>query len=293
MSRILAKSKDADIKALYKKYGPKFAVAIDQRGAECLFSESLGGVKLDISRARLGNDVYLPHEVAFHEFGHMIDWLSSGRKGYASSGSRIVDAIDRDWAARIGKTAKRNAAAEFAALAKSDPKEAIREIREQAKKDGMEGVVRLCHEARRANSVNRTGWDAIYARLARDDGFAKAVDSLLKSKAEWALRYNRAELNAQAVADLSKLVNEKTKHSFYDASDVIEGATGIDMPLGAGHGGGYFTSEFYGMENRATEFFAEACSAKVMNDGSLATLRELFPTAIDEFERLVKEILEW
>ena len=293
MARILAKSKDADIKALYRKYGQQFVIASDAAGSDCLFDERLGGVKLDVARARRGDDVHLPHEVAFHEFGHMIDWLSSGRKGFTSSRSRIVEAIDRDWESYITKAAKRGAAKRFEELAEKDPRQAIREVREKAKEIGSRSVVDLCRKARSANRENGTEWRALYLRLIGDDEFSKVVDSLLSSTAEWDVKYNRREINSQVIADLRKRVNDRTKYSLYDASDVIEGATGVPFPLGAGHGGDYFTSEFYGGGNRAAEFFAEACSAKVMNGESLATLVEMFPTAMSEFERVVKEILRW
>ena len=221
----------------------------------------------------------------------MIDWLSSGRKGLTSNGGGIVEYIDNDWASYIGKVAKRKASNKFNDLSKSDPNEAIKLIRERAKKIGERSVVRLRREATRANREYGTGWRTLFVQLMDDKRFAKAVDSLLDSNTRWGLKYNRRELNNLVIVDLKKLVNERTKHSYYDASDVIEGATGVPFPLGAGHGGDYFTDALNGEERRAAEFFAEACSAKVMNDGSLEVLRELFPTAMERFERIVKEVL--
>lgn len=191
MTHILAKSKDADIKALYLKYGPQLVIAVDKPGIGRSFKRKLGGVELDIARVKRGNEVYPYHEVAFHEFGHMIDWLFSGRKGLTSNGSGIVECIDNDWTSYIGKAAKRKASDKFNDLPKNDPSEAIRLIREWAKEIGERSVVRLCREATRANRECGTGWRTLFVRLIDDEQFAKVADSLLDSNARWEPKYNK------------------------------------------------------------------------------------------------------
>lgn len=71
-----------------------------------------------------------------------------------------------------------------------------------------------------------------------------------------------------------------------DVSDVIEGCTGIRYPLGAGHGAGYHKK--YGAT--AAEFFAEVCSAAIANPASFEKLSMIFPNAIDELMKIVKEL---
>lgn len=76
---------------------------------------------------------------------------------------------------------------------------------------------------------------------------------------------------------------------YSDVSDIIEGATGFDYPLGFGHGAAYF-SGVDGEERRATEFFAEACSAKAANGESLEVMSELFPESLAKFDELVERL---
>ena len=71
-----------------------------------------------------------------------------------------------------------------------------------------------------------------------------------------------------------------------DASDVIEGCTSIDYPLGAGHGAAYHFVE----GNTAAEFFAEVCSAAIANEKSFARLKTIFPNAVNEVFDIVKEL---
>lgn len=71
-----------------------------------------------------------------------------------------------------------------------------------------------------------------------------------------------------------------------DVSDVIEGCTGIRYPLGAGHGAGYHKK--YGAT--AAEFFAEVCSAAIANTASFEKLNMIFPNAVAELMKIVKEL---
>lgn len=71
-----------------------------------------------------------------------------------------------------------------------------------------------------------------------------------------------------------------------DVSDVIEGCTGIRYPLGAGHGAAYHKK--YGAT--AAEFFAEVCSAAIANTASFEKLSMIFPNAIAELMKIVKEL---
>lgn len=71
-----------------------------------------------------------------------------------------------------------------------------------------------------------------------------------------------------------------------DASDVIEGCTSIDYPLGAGHGAAYHFVEGH----TAAEFFAEVCSSAIANEKSFARLKTIFPNAVNEVFYIVKEL---
>ena len=69
-------------------------------------------------------------------------------------------------------------------------------------------------------------------------------------------------------------------------SDTIEGCTKVSYPLGAGHGASYHKSN----GDTAAEFFAEACSAAISNPASFETFKFVFPNAVDELEKIVKEL---
>ena len=71
-----------------------------------------------------------------------------------------------------------------------------------------------------------------------------------------------------------------------DTSDVIEGCTSIDYPLGAGHGAAYHFVE----GKTAAEFFAEVCSAAIANEKSFARLKTIFPNAVNDVFDIVKEL---
>lgn len=69
-------------------------------------------------------------------------------------------------------------------------------------------------------------------------------------------------------------------------SDTIEGCTKVSYPLGAGHGASYHKSN----GDTASEFFAEACSAAIANPSSFETFKFVFPNAVAELEKIVKEL---
>lgn len=69
-------------------------------------------------------------------------------------------------------------------------------------------------------------------------------------------------------------------------SDTIEGCTKVSYPLGAGHGASYHKSN----GDTAAEFFAEACSAAIANHASFETFKFVFPNAVAELEKIVKEL---
>lgn len=69
-------------------------------------------------------------------------------------------------------------------------------------------------------------------------------------------------------------------------SDTIEGCTKVSYPLGAGHGASYHKNK----DVTAAEFFAEACSAAIANHASFETFKFVFPNAVAELEKIVKEL---
>ena len=107
---------------------------------------------------------------------------------------------------------------------------------------------------------------------------------------------NKDERNKIAIEHLREKISENhptlidglkaNSIEWGDTSDVIEGCTSIDYPLGDGHGAAYHFVE----GNTAAEFFAEVCSAAIANEKSFAMLKTIFPNAVNEVFDIVKEL---
>lgn len=100
----------------------------------------------------------------------------------------------------------------------------------------------------------------------------------------------KAYKNAKAVERLIEIAKGGGKSIdltvWGDVSDMIEGCTGIRYPLGAGHGAAYHKEAGI----TATEFFAEACSAAIVNPASFEKIKMIFPNALSELVKIVKEL---
>lgn len=103
-------------------------------------------------------------------------------------------------------------------------------------------------------------------------------------------RPKKAVRNAKAVSRLIEMAkgdNGKIDLTVWgDVSDIIEGCTGIKYPLGMGHGAKYHKKYGY----TAMEFFAESCSAAIVNPASFEKIKLIFPNALSEVEKIVKEL---
>lgn len=73
---------------------------------------------------------------------------------------------------------------------------------------------------------------------------------------------------------------------YTDVSDMVEAVTGGKRRLGYGHGAKYW--KYPGMQEK--EFFAESSSATINNPESLKVIKEHFPTAYEEYLRIVKKM---
>lgn len=116
MALALSKSKNDLAKRLYARYEDELVCTTPDLRSGAYFSSIKGGVSMNLVDAAKGSDYERPYEVAFHEFGHMVDWLSNGKDGwtYLSNteldGKRLLAVITSDYKA-FKKTigAKKNA----------------------------------------------------------------------------------------------------------------------------------------------------------------------------------------
>ena len=290
MAKRLGTCADDGIKALYRKYAQEFVLNDGGVGSADLFLPNKGHVLMDTKRAMRGDAINHPYEASFHEFGHMIDWLSSGKSGFTSKGSNLVKAMDADWNGYLKKNFVRPKVDDlYDSISK---KAVIAEVRSFAQGSGNWQVSRLANDALEAQGKNGLKWNDVFDKLMDDGGFSSAYDEMLDSIVESQIQNNSLAANEYALKQLRKRFSGEKGYVYGDLSDMLQGATGIHESLGIGHEAGYFQG-IIGDENRATEFFAEVCSAKVMNPESLALIQEFFPSALSEFEGIVKEMLTW
>lgn len=102
-----------------------------------------------------------------------------------------------------------------------------------------------------------------------------------KLKRDWNANDDTELVQAMQIA--SKALGYTTR-DLAQLSDVIQGCTGIYMPLGAGHKRNYFTNE-----RREREFFAEVIESAAANETSYQLLAEMFPNSVAMVEKMIGE----
>ena len=280
MAKRLHECDDAGVRGLFRKFGQRLVVT-DEDGHIARFDRSKVRVEMSVAKAMKGDDIHSPYQTAFHEFGHMIDWLAGKNGKWASSGSGIVEAIDRDW-----KRQRISAIVDSRVLSgRKAPADAIMDLRAFGKQTGDNSLIALARSLRRGLRSGSISYDEI---IDRDD-----YKSAMRRMAEYDLdnggRFIGTEADRMIIDRLKERRARIKGRKYSDVSDIIEGATGFDYPLGFGHGAAYF-SGVGGEERRATEFFAEACSAKAANGESLEVMSELFPESLAKFDELVERL---
>lgn len=280
MAKRLHECDDAGVRGLFRKFGQRLIVS-DEDGHVAWFERSKVRVEMSVAKAMKGDEIHGPYQTAFHEFGHMIDYLAGNNGKSASSGSGIVEAIDRDW-----RRQRVSAIVDNRVLSgRKAPAEAIMDLRAFGKQTGDDSLVALARSLRRGLRSGSISYDEI---IDRDD-----YKSAMRRMAEYDLdnggRFIRTEADRMIIDKLKERRAWINGKKYGDVSDIIEGATGFDYPLGFGHGAAYFSGD--GCEEaRATEFFAEACSAKAANGESLEVMSELFPESLAKFDELVERL---
>lgn len=104
MDKALASCDNDTAKAVYAKYADDLKCNDDKYTGTAKFSRYNGGVYLNAADVAAGSSYETPFETAFHEFGHMIDWLSNGKTGtYLSetsiNGKTLMDVMKDDFKA--------------------------------------------------------------------------------------------------------------------------------------------------------------------------------------------------
>lgn len=105
MENTLKKSKHANARNVYAKYQNELKCVDGNYRKGAYFFSGDGGIHFDETSAAAGSRYQKPYQVAFHEFGHNIDWLIGGKNAfeYASNkvynGNRLKNIIKSDYLA--------------------------------------------------------------------------------------------------------------------------------------------------------------------------------------------------
>ena len=111
LAKMLQACNNDDVKELYTLFADRLECLDDSYRGGANFNAGLGGVRMNAKKAISGDGVHAPGETAFHEFGHMIDFLISRDLGQASysrtyrsnmivsSGKNLLDIIKSDFQA--------------------------------------------------------------------------------------------------------------------------------------------------------------------------------------------------
>lgn len=103
MADTLNKSTSTAAKAVYTKYADELVCVNNRKKNGAWFNAGAGGVSMNMVNVANGSNYETPYEVAFHEFGHMIDWLAGGKNNqtYLSNtpfnGKQLLDVIKTDY----------------------------------------------------------------------------------------------------------------------------------------------------------------------------------------------------
>lgn len=111
LAKMLQACNNDDVKELYTQFADRLECLDDTYKGGAHFNPGLRGVRMNAKKAISGDSIHTPGETAFHEFGHMIDFLISrdlGEPSYSrtyrsnmivSSGKNLLDLIKSDFQA--------------------------------------------------------------------------------------------------------------------------------------------------------------------------------------------------
>lgn len=103
MADTLNNSSNADARALYTQYADDLVCVNPTLSRGAHFSSRDRGVSMNTANVAAGSGYETPYEVAFHEFGHMIDWIGGGKNAwtYLSNtpidGTRLLEVLKSDF----------------------------------------------------------------------------------------------------------------------------------------------------------------------------------------------------
>lgn len=91
MAETLEKSSHEAAQKLFVKYADELVCTNPKKKSGAFFSSRDGGVSMNLENVKLGSSYETKYEVAFHEFGHMIDWLVNGKNAFEYISNTPID----------------------------------------------------------------------------------------------------------------------------------------------------------------------------------------------------------
>lgn len=105
MSSTLKMSEHSEVRNVYAKYQSEIKCTDNKHTKGAYFMSTDGGIHFNEQADARGSGYQTPYEIAFHEFGHNIDWLIGGKNNFTYSsnlvnnGRRLANVIKSDYLA--------------------------------------------------------------------------------------------------------------------------------------------------------------------------------------------------
>ena len=238
----------------------------------------------------------------FHEFGHNIDYISTGMEDYltkwrATHDTHAMYASTKYKGGLFGKTLRKEAEdtikARQAAI-KADLFDKVDRLDMAALDElhanyklGDDAYTKARHAKRHLDRLNSAAspeeFEAVWGMTAKEvQEEVKAAKKAVKQDARFKRQYNIQHARKAVEDDLRKLSDAER----CDVSDIFEGATKGGVQAGWGHGKGYWKDP----TNLPIEAFAEFFSASIANPDSMRVLEQYFPKSRAVFDDILAAI---
>ena len=274
METLLEFTEEPNVKNLYYKYGDRFDVVDDpDKKGGAFFKPSEGKVHMNAEYVSKGDDLHLPYQTAFHEFGHNIDWLA----GRDAGGTYI--SVDYE-NGKLGKTIKSDWKQFTIDMFRSYPSEYLYGDTIEAQEKTFRTYVRYVDTGdgkyTALSHKLRNGEITMYEAM-RDDELMQRV--MVQMKKDW------VDPDDVTIALLKR--EGMSISECGSMSDIIEYCTRKPYPLGVGHGSSYWKGN---PDAGGKEFFAETLDGMAANPKSLEQMRRVFPNAVSVVEEMMEEL---
>lgn len=271
METLLEFTEEPNVKDLYYKFGDRLGV-VDDLGSKggAFFRPSEGRVHMNAEYVSKGDNLHLPYQTAFHEFGHNIDWLA----GRDAGGAYI--SVDYE-NGKLGKTIKSDWQQFKIKMFRDYPSEYLYGGTIEAQEKTFRTYVRYADTGdgkyTALSHKLRNGEITMYEAM-RDDKLMQRV--MAQMKKDW------VDPDNVTIALLKR--EGKDISECGSVSDIIEYCTRKSYPLGVGHDLKYWKGN---PDAGAKEFFAETLDGMAANPKSLAQMRRIFPNSVGVVEEII------